>query len=272
MEQERVLLDIYQSSPGWEQFWFRHARETTLLQIIGDIALYVSPYVAAKIVDRLHKVIIRLQHEQQVLQEGGRLHLISHSLGTIILFDILFASRWDREDVPGYNCILEIREALSGLGTNPEEGIRIASVHTMGSPLALFSLINMHAERQEKGESLHDIAPRLQQFLEHLSHNRRGKLLPWWNFSHPGDPFAYPLEKLLGTLIDHKRQYLEVHDAIILPHNLEDLVTERFSQSPVALIDARAAHHCYWNSKQVAHKIAQTMKEIATLDAQQSYV
>jgi hypothetical protein len=96
----------------------------------------------------------------------------------------------------------------------------------------------------EKGESLHDIAPRLQQFLEHLSHNRRSKLLPRWNFSHPGDPFASPLEKLLSTLIDHKRQYLEVHDAIILPHNLEDIVTERFSQSSVALIDARDAHHC----------------------------
>lgn len=186
MEQERRLLDIYHSSPEWEHFWFRHVRETTLLQIIGDIALYVSPDVAARIVQRLHQVIIRLQQEEHIQQEGGRLHLVSHSLGTIILFDVLFASRWDREDVPGSACIADIREALCGLGTNPQEGIRIASIHTLGSPLPFFSLINMHTDRQKEGEHLHDIGPRLQQFLQHLAQNRGGRLLPWWNFSHPG--------------------------------------------------------------------------------------
>src|SRR5215469_8861499 len=155
MHEEESLLSLFHSSPGWERFWFRHARETILLQIIGDIALYVNPYVAARIVERLHQAVLHLQRREQEQQERGRLHLVCHSLGTIILFDALFAGRWESEDMPGYNCIQELRDALCGAGTKPEEGIQVASIHTMGSPIPLFSLLEMHSRQQANGARQH---------------------------------------------------------------------------------------------------------------------
>ena len=267
MHEEQSLLALFQSSPEWERFWFRHARETILLQIIGDIALYVNPYVAARIVERLHQAVLKLQIWEQEHQERGRLHLVSHSLGTIILFDALFASRWESEDMPGYNCVKELNNALCGAGTEPEEGIQVASIHTMGSPIPLFSLLDIDNRQQENEagqyKNTHEIGPKLQLFLQHLAQSRGGKRLPWWNYAHPGDPLAYPLEELLYQLVDQKRDSLEVHDVVIMPGDIEDRVIESFKQSPAALIHAGAAHHSYWNSEVIASSIARTIQESA---------
>jgi hypothetical protein len=265
IHEEQSLLTLFQSSPEWERFWFRHARETILLQIIGDIALYVNPYVAARIVERLHQAVVKLQRREQEQQEQGRLHLVSHSLGTIILFDALFACRWESEDMPGYNCIKELRDAFCGAGTKPEEGIQVASIHTMGSPIPLFSLLEMHSRQQdnEAGQykNSQEIGPKLQVFLQHLAQSRGGKRLPWWNYAHPGDPLAYPLEELLYQLVDQKRDYLEVHDVVTLPGDMGDWMIESFKQSSAALIRAGAAHSSYWNSEIIARRIAKTIQE-----------
>ena len=265
MYEEQSLLTLFQSSPEWEQFWFRHARETVLLQILGDIALYVNPYVAARIVERLQQAVMKLQMWEQKQQERGRLHLVSHSLGTIILFDALFASRWDNEEMPGYHCIQELRDAVCGSGTEPEKGIQVASIHTMGSPIPLFSLLDMYSRQQKNGagqyKNTHEIGPKLQAFLQHLAQSRGGKRLPWWNYAHPGDPLAFPLEELLYQLVDQKRDYLEVHDVVTMPCDIEDRMIESFKQSPAALIHAGTAHHSYWNSEIVASGIARAIQE-----------
>ena len=265
MHEEQSLLTLFQSSPEWERFWFRHVRETILLQIIGDIALYVNPYVAARIVKRLRQAVLKLQEWEQEQQEQGRLHLVSHSLGTIILFDALFASRWESEDMPGYNCITELRDAFCGAGTRPEEGIQVASIHTMGSPIPLFSLLNMYNRQQEneagQHTDSHEIGPKLQVFLQHLARNRGGKRIPWWNYAHPGDPLAYPLEELLYQLVDQKRECLEVHDVVTTPDDIEDWMIESFKQSSAALIHAGSAHRSYWNSEMIASRIARTIQE-----------
>lgn len=265
MYEEQSLLTLFHSSPEWERFWFRHARETILLQIIGDIALYVNPYVAARIVERLHQAVLKLRRWEQEQQERGRLHLVSHSLGTIILFDVLFASRWESEAMPGYHCVKELRDALCGAGTEPEEGIQVASIHTMGSPIPLFSLLDMYSRQQENGagqyKNTHEIGPKLQVFLQHLAQSRGGKRLPWWNYAHPGDPLAYPLGELLYQLVDQKQDYLEVHDVVTMPGDIEDWMIESFKQSPAALIHAGAAHRSYWNSEIIASRIARTIQE-----------
>jgi hypothetical protein len=267
MHEEQSLLTLFQRSPEWERFWFRHARETILLQIIGDIALYVNPYVAAEIVERLRQALVKLHRRERARDEPVRLHLVSHSLGTIILFDALFASRWESEEMPGYTCISELRDAVCGAGTAPDEGIQMASIHTMGSPIPLFSLLDMYGRHQENGTgpqtNTHEIGPKLRIFLQHLAHNRGGKRLPWWNYVHPGDPLAYPLEELLYQLVDQQRDYLDVHDVVTTPGDLGDWMLESFKQSSAALIHAGAAHRSYWNSELIAKRIARTIHETA---------
>ena len=62
-------------------------------------------------------------------------------------------------------------------------------------------------------------------------------------------------------MVDQKRDYLEVHDVVTLPGDLEDWMIESYKQSSAALIHAGAAHHSYWNSEFIARRIARTIQE-----------
>ena len=56
---ENDLLHEYQSSPEkWDKFWFKKMRSTMLLEFAGDIALYMSRYVGARVADRLKTEVL----------------------------------------------------------------------------------------------------------------------------------------------------------------------------------------------------------------------
>lgn len=149
---------------------------------------------------------------------------------------------------------MDIRKILFGLPPNPETGIRLASIHTMGSPIALFSLLSVNG-------SSHDFKPRLNKLLENL-HNLRGGKLPWLNFIHSGDPVAWPLEKIMFDLVDGDAKYLDFKDVITRKANLSDFLMEPVSQTILALLNGGNAHGSYWKSKEVAQIITQTIKEV----------
>jgi hypothetical protein len=264
-DQERQLLEAYQASPIWEKFWFRQLRETQIMQFAGDAALYLSRYVGAKVAVRL---------EQEALeglsnyQPNDRLHLVTHSMGTVILFDMLFSARWDEPGMPGADSVAAIRNAIYGVSPGPMQGIRLGSISTMGSPIGIFSLMDVDQSPQEARNALgnilctHDITPRLTQLLLGL-HQELGTKLPWRNFAHPGDPIAYPLATLLPSMVDSGSQYLDIQDVLTHPADLPDILTEPFSQSLLALLHGGAAHASYWQSKEVALQIAQMIRESA---------
>lgn len=86
---ETQLLTTLKSSPLWEQIWFREFREKQLLQFAGDAALYISRHIGSKVVNKLKtQALDALKNHQP----DARLHLVTHSWGTVILFDVLFAA------------------------------------------------------------------------------------------------------------------------------------------------------------------------------------
>ena len=259
-DEEAQLKQTYERSPTWPQFWFRNVRETLLLQFIGDAALYISRYVGAKIVEKLKDQLLGALGAHQ---PDDRLHLVTHSLGTIILFDVLFSSRWDPPEAPGHDSVEQIRNVVYGIQPNALQGIHSASIHTMGSPLGLYSLMNVDQSEQNRPFATHDITPRLQQFLRSLAQERGGRALPWWNFAHPGDPLAYPLVPLLYELLAIEQRYLAIQDQITHPMGLLDAVLGLINQSPIALLDTFTAHNSYWESQEVAIVIARTIRESA---------
>ncbi|GAC1372286.1 MAG: hypothetical protein NVS2B12_42560 [Ktedonobacteraceae bacterium] len=263
-EEEQKLLTIYRASPYWKEIWFRSTRETLILQSIGDAALYLSRYVGAKVVDRVQ--------EQTLAGLAGfdpkedRLHLVTHSVGTVILFDMLFSARWDPDYVPGHASIEIIRDLLFGMGLHPESGIRLGSVTTMGSPLGIFSLLDVDTRIEntsdDKGHVLntHDITPRLEKLLMSLR-NELGTKLPWHNFMHPGDPIGYPLAQLLPLLVDRNNQYIDIQDILVPPIRLLDKLFALVSQSPIAILDGLTAHNEYYRRDDVAQKIAEGIEK-----------
>jgi hypothetical protein len=248
VDAETKLLERLKASPLWEQMWFRTFREQQILQFAGDAALYISRHVGSQLVKKL-KADIGTPHSDD------RLHLVTHSWGTVIIFDILFAGRWDDPNVPGHDEVMAIRDAIfgiSGYDPNPHQGIQLASIHTMGSPVAIFSLTDVSA-------SGHDITPKLQELLENLHAARRGEKLPWRNYIHPGDPIAYPLKELITSMVDSERKYLDIQDLITHEAGIFDFLNEPISQTTLALLHGGKAHGSYWNSEKVAQAIAKVL-------------
>jgi len=262
--EEDQLKQTYEQSPTWPQFWFRDVRETLLLQFVGDWALYTSRYVGAKIVQTLKDQLVTVLHASQ---PEDRLHLVTHSFGAIILFDLLFSSRWDPPDVPGHANVMLIRDALYGIDPNSAHGLRTASVHTMGSPLGLFSLMDVDSSEQNRSDATHDVTPRLQKLLRSLAQQQEGRRLPWLNFAHPGDPLAYPLDPLLYEIVDVEKRYLVVYDQITHPMAWFERLIGLLRQRAIALVDFSLAHGSYWRSKEVAGLIARTIRESAQAPA-----
>lgn len=261
---EQTLLETYQTAHIWQDLWFQDFREKQIMQFIGDGALYLSRYCSAKVAEAL------LREAKQGLSNYNaaedRVHIVTHSMGTIILFDILFSARWD-EKVPGHDCVRMIRDMIYGVPPHPDEGILIGSISTMGSPIGFFSLTDVNKSMQDAKDSAgniictHDITPRLQLFLAHL-HQRLGeKKLPWYNFVHPGDPVAYPLEKLLPQLVDEQSNYIEVRDILVNLTTLSDYCAALVRKKFFAVMHTRGAHHSYWQSTQVAKQIYNAIQD-----------
>lgn len=273
---EQALLQEYQSARQlWTQLWFRSFREGMLLQFSGDTALYMSRAVGGKIADKLRadmeKVLGSL--DSFMANPDDRLHLVAHSLGTVILFDILFSERWGDEGqgLPGWQSVQAIRKVMYGVEPRWEKGIVLGSITTFGSPLGIFSLMNASSESTNKtidGRILnsHDVASHLQQMLAHLvireSEQEQIRMLPWNNFIHPGDPLASPLDPLMPHLIDGERKYIELQD--ILTGAPWDWLFMPLRNSPLALLHAFTAHTGYWQNALVANTIAQSILEAAT--------
>jgi hypothetical protein len=269
---ENELLEEYRASPYWQKFWFRELRERMLLQFTGDIALYLSRYFGGRIADKLMKDAQSVLGSLQSLNPDSpdRLHLIGHSLGTVILFDLLFSARWDQEGVPGHDSVMTIREAIYGVEPAWEKGIQLATITTMGAPLGLFSLINVDnsvvEKRNDKGEIIntHDITPRLQMLLERMTSKLGGRKLPWLNFAHPGDALACPLVPLLPNLVDGDRKYLETEDILLQDTEWTDYLTEPLRKSPAAIWNSGNAHLSYMTSYQVGENVARVILQTTT--------
>lgn len=113
----------------------------------------------------------------------------------------------------------------------------------------------------------HDITKQLQELLESL-HRRHGRKLPWRNYIHPGDPVAWPLEKVMPMLVDGDSQYLDIKDLITHKADLSDFLFAPASQTALALIHGGDAHGSYFTNMEVAEEIAQTIQAEAEKSTQ----
>ena len=175
-----------------------------------------------------------------------------------MLFDILFAHRWDNDTVSDESrqLVENIRHGFFGVGIGKEKkyGIPLASIHTMGSPIALFNLINIGSE------SSFDFTPKLREFLEALQ-TETTKPLPWKNYAHPGDPIAYPLEGIISSLLSKPYEKLVPDKKLV---DIEDVMSSTFWPGNLAgilpVINGGKAHGSYWTDAEVAKKIGEVIR------------
>jgi hypothetical protein len=254
-----VLLGGLNDSPTWQQFWFKEFREAQIINFVGDAALYLSRNVSVQMIKQmtaqaLEQMNLSLEDlKNNLIEEGDRLHLVTHSWGTVILFDIMFADRWEDPQLPAdiRESVNNIRSTFFGIG-KPEIkniGIPIASIHTMGSPISLFNLLN------SSGAKNFNLTPKLKEFLSSL-YEKTEKPLPWWNYAHPGDPIAYPLKGVMELSLDKAGEFVKIEDVITPANSWLKL----FNQSIFSIVQGGEAHGSYWNSPLVIQTIGQVIQ------------
>jgi len=253
------LLRGLESSPQWKDFWFQDLRTTQFLPFVGDAALYLSRTVSKAIVEQLTEQAIKQiglsLEELKHPPEGDRLHLVTHSWGTVVLFDILFSSRWEEDAVTieTRQLIENMRRGFFGVGTGSEKefGIPLASIHTMGSPIALFNLVNI------QGGNSFNLTPKLKELLEKLQ-EKLNKPLPWKSYAHPGDPIAYPLKGVIPLFLDlAKDQNIVSVEDVMSPSSW---IGGLFGKSILPVINGGKAHGSYWAERKVAQMIGNVIQ------------
>src|SRR5579883_743873 len=152
------------------------------------------------------------------------LHIVAHSLGSVILWDILFSENFEASDPAFY--VRNVIRGLSGPGTGRK--VKLRSVTTLGSPILIFSQL------------LRFNAAQLRQFARRYT----ATPLRWINIIHASDVFAYPI-----------RASLELEDANLYfrDHYLgeRNFLKKKMGDVTMAL-GLTADHTRYWRSSRVA--------------------
>lgn len=207
---------------------YKDFREGLFSGFVGDFFAYFNGVRGRKI---RHKLSQQLEDFLMSNPNDPELHIIAHSLGTVILWDALFSRRLDREP--------ETQKLRTMLSLNaPRSGIlsaRLASITTMGSPIIFANqMLGVRAEE-------------LSGFLSTYSSESP---LRWTNIIHPADILAYPLKNSVADICDGHfalDECLELRDCYLLEKaSLLEKTTKIIGQSNLEVAwKAGEAHLSY---------------------------
>ncbi|MEA5538929.1 hypothetical protein VB834_07785 [Limnoraphis robusta Tam1] len=222
-------------------------------QFVGDAFTYLGSERGAKIRETLANQLIDFLQKNPLETE---LHIITHSLGTVILWDILFSDKFQAND-PAFK-IREILNQTSAPLTNRK--INLKSITTMGSPISLFNIML-------------EVKP---QQVNLLAQQYSSQKLNWLNLIHVSDIIAYPIHPVLDSQdlssLFLTEEYLQenVNPLEATLEQLSELINRKsadrqdikniLSYAQVAA-GSLNAHTYYWKNDQVAYLIVNHILE-----------
>ncbi len=217
-------------------FHYRQRREQLITGFFNDIFYYLNSQQGREVRRTIAVQFLSFLTDNPFEED---LHIVAHSLGSVILWDILFSASFDDSDPAFY-----IRNAIKGLsGAGSGHKVKLRSVTTLGSPILIFSqLLRLNAER-------------LKLFVSRYM----GTPLRWVNIIHASDIFAYPI-----------RASLELEDSTLYfrDHYLgeRNFLKRQIGDVTMAL-GLMADHSRYWRSSRVANlTIANILGDYPTLE------
>lgn len=218
-----------------EIFRYRTFREGLFSQFLGDFFTYMNPDKGREI-----RKTIAQQLDNFIKQNpnNSELHIVAHSLGTVILWDVLFSDRFSAKD-PALSIRSMIRELQNQTDVKLKHQVNLSSITIMGSPILL---INM----------MLDVRPeKVEQFAHSYSSEQP---LRWLNLIHASDLIAYPLKANLHLA---ENSYLKFKDEYLLEDvNLAEKTARSLGQTDLAMaLGCSDAHSSYWNCPETARLI-----------------
>jgi hypothetical protein len=207
---------------------YKDFREGLFSEFVGDFFAYFHGARGRKIRRKLSQ---QLEDFLTSNPNDSDLHIIAHSLGTVILWDALFSRRLDREpETQKLRMMLSPQTLQSGISS-----ARLVSITTMGSPIVFANqMLGVRAEE-------------LGYFFKKY---RSESPLRWTNIIHPADILAYPLQNSIADLCDGHfalDECLELRDFYLFEKtSLLETTTKIIGQSNFEVVwKAGEAHSSY---------------------------
>jgi hypothetical protein len=209
-------------------FRYKKFREGFLSDFVGDVLTYLNPERGLAIRKLLAQQLYDFLKKNP---EETELHIIAHSLGSVILWDVLFSDRFSAKD-PAYY----IRAMIDRL-SHSSQGIKVGlkSITTMGSPILFLN-------------TMLDIRPeKIKKFVE----SSKEKPFRWINIIHSSDIVAYPIRSSLN-LSSFDNIYLR-DEYISTDANLAEKTARAVGQLEAAMaVGVADAHGWYWHCQRTA--------------------
>ena len=223
----RIASKRFKKTDASNLFRYQNFREGFLSDFVGDMLTYLNDErgfrIRRKLTDQLYDFILRFPDQEN-------LHIVAHSLGTVILFDMLFSNRFKVGDP-----VFEFRSLIKGLshslGIEPPRKINLRSVTTMGAPILFFNtMLNVDSET-----------------INGFFRRYQGMPLRWVNLVHASDLIAYPLGSSFSIDLDSKHVFFR-DKYISEDANFAEGMARTLGQLETAMaLGASDAHGSYWS-------------------------
>jgi hypothetical protein len=213
-------------------FRYQEFREDFISDFFGDILTYCNTDrgrdIREIIADQLYRFLRHHPYDKD-------LHIVTHSLGSVILWDILFSERFNSDD-PAY----QIRSMLKSFDYSSQcHKACLKSIITMGSPILFFNM-------------MFDICPeKVKAFAKEFEKDP----IRWLNVIHASDVIAYPLQSSMNAKLMPNLFFRDKY--IWSDGNGAERTARSFGQAHAAMgLGVSDAHCSYWNSRGVARLVA----------------
>ena len=218
-----------------EIFRYRTFREGLFSQFLGDFFTYMNPDKGREIRKTIAQQLYNFIKENP---NDSELHIVAHSLGTVILWDILFSDRFSAKD-PALSIRAMIRELENQTDVKLKHQVNLSSITLMGSPILLINMM-LDVRPEKVNQFAHSYAS------EHP--------LRWLNLIHASDLIAYPLKASLHLA---ENSCLKFTDEYLLEDvNLAEKTARSLGQTDLAMVlGSSDAHNNYWNCHETARLI-----------------
>lgn len=211
-------------------FHYRQRRQQLITGFFHDIFNYLNSQQGREVRRMIARQLLNFLAEVPLEEE---LHIVAHSLGCVILWDILFSETISPNDPAIY-----IRSVIKGL-SSPSSGrkVKLRSLTTMGSPLLFFNrLLGIGSEQLKQFASRYTASP-----------------LRWVNIINASDIFAYPIQASLNLSDDR----LYVQDTYLGERNFLKKNIGDVAMAFGLVTD----HSSYWRSRRVAKLVTANLLE-----------
>lgn len=217
--------------PSEEIFRYQKFRKGFLSEFIGDVFTYFNLErglaIRKKIAQQLYDFLKNHPDDEE-------LHIIAHSLGSVILWDMLFSDRFNAKDPAFY-----VRSMIGSCDEpNVSRKVYLKTITTMGSPILFVNtMLNIRAEK-----------------IREFASSCQGKSLRWINIIHASDIVSYPLHSQLN--INSSGNFVFRDEYIWEEANLAEKAARSVNQLDLAMaLGVSDAHSSYLNSQKTARLV-----------------